>query len=121
MGMHRILSGELIMPKQGWKQLLAGWPWFRGQDRYPIAAYLEFMPPPWLIRKPYSNSSSILFAANDPWGWPISEYEQAWMLRPGLEKIAQQVVGCLVHLGQGQAAHGISKGKLTDNPYWPPQ
>src|SRR5258708_7408755 len=109
------------MPKQGWKQLLAGWPWFRGQGHFPIAAYSEFMPPPRLIRKPYGTVNPMLFAEDDPWGWPITEYEEAFMLRPGLEKIAKQVVGALVRLGQGQAAHGISQGKLSDNPYWPPE
>jgi hypothetical protein len=109
------------MPQPGWKQLLASSAWFRGPDRYPITAYSEFVPPPRLIRKPYSHSGSPLFVTRDPWGWPITEYEEAWMLRPGLEKIARQVVSCLVHLGTGRAAHGISKGKLCDNPYWPPQ
>jgi hypothetical protein len=107
------------MPKQGWKQLLAGWPWFRGQDHYPIAAYSEFMPPPRLIRKAYSSHSPMLFDEVDPWGWPITEYEEAFVLRPGLEKIAKQVVGTLAHLCQGRAAHGIARNKLADNPYWP--
>ena len=25
------------MPASAWKQLLAGWPWFRGDGRYPLA------------------------------------------------------------------------------------
>src|SRR5262249_61317168 len=40
-------------------------------------------------------------------------------LRPGLEALAQQIVGALVHLGRGTAAHGISRLKLIDNAYWP--
>src|SRR5262249_9396961 len=79
----------------------------------------EFMPPPRPIRKPYSSSNQMLFIPEDPCGWPITEYDEAFTLRPGLEKIAKQVVSCLAHLGQGQAAHGIAKAKLTDNPYWP--
>src|SRR6266849_4608733 len=114
-------SCELIMPKQGWKQLLAGWPWFRGQGRYPIAAYSEFMPPPRLIRKAYGNYNPLLFDEGDPWGWPITEYEEALVLRPGLQKIAKQVVCTLAHLGHCPAAHGIARNKLTDNPYWPAQ
>lgn len=107
------------MSTQGWKHLLDGWPWFRGEGNYPIAAYSEFMPPPRLIRKPYGCEDLLLHAEDDPWGWPITEYEEAYVLRPGLEKIARQVVGALVHLGQGHTAHGIAKNKLIDNPYWP--
>jgi hypothetical protein len=109
------------MPTQGWKQLLAGAPWFQGEGRYPIAAYSEFMPPPRLLRKPYGTFDLNFFAADDPWGWPITEYEEALTLRPGLEKIARQVVGALIQLGQGKKTHGISKNKLRDNPYWPAQ
>jgi hypothetical protein len=107
------------MSTPGWKQLLDGWPWFRGEGSYPIAAYSEFMPPPRIIRKPYGGEDLLLHEVDDPWGWPITEYEEAFSLRPGLEKIAQQIVTALVHLGQGQAAHGISKTKLSGNPYWP--
>src|SRR5438132_5068733 len=107
------------MPTQGWKRLLDGWPWFRGEGSYPIAAYSEFMPPPRLIRKPYGGEDLLLHQADDPWGWPITEYEEAFTLRPGLEKTAQQVVSALMHLGHGQPAHGISKSKLAGNPYWP--
>lgn len=107
------------MPTQGWKRLLDGWPWFRGEGSYPIAAYSEFMPPPRLIRKPYGGEDLLLHGSDDPWGWPITEYEEAFSLRPGLEKIAEQVVHALVHLGRGQPAHGIAKGKLINNPYWP--
>ncbi|HLJ92884.1 MAG TPA: M28 family peptidase [Gemmataceae bacterium] len=107
------------MPTQGWKRLLDGWPWFRGEGTSPIAAYSEFMPPPRLLRKPYGGEDLILHQTDDPWGWPIPEYEEALILRPGLEKIAQQIVGALVHLGHGQPAHGVSKIKLLDNPYWP--
>jgi hypothetical protein len=107
------------MPRQGWKQLVDGWPWFQGEGRYPIAAYSEFMPPPRLVKKPYGGADLTQFAEDDPWGWPVTEYEEVLNLRSGLEKIAQQVVGALVHLGQGQPAHGIAKGKLIDNPYWP--
>jgi hypothetical protein len=61
----------------------------------------------------------VLFSEDDPWGWRVTEYEEAWELRPGLEALAQQLVGALVRLGQGKAAHGISRGKLAENPYWP--
>src|SRR5207244_6040707 len=106
---------------QGWKQLLAGWPWFQGEGRYPIASYSEVMPPPRFGRKPYGGDDLLLFDENDPWGWNITEYEEAFELRPGLDKVAQQIVAALAHLGGGRPAHGISKGKLENNPYWPPE
>ena len=100
--------------------MLDGAPWFRGEGKYAIAAYSEFMPPPRLLLKPYGNAP-CLFEDDDPWAWPITEYEEAFWLRPGLDKIAHQVLGALVHLAHGRPAHGLSKGKLQDNPYWPPQ
>src|SRR5262249_26948040 len=60
----------------------------------------------------------VLFHADDPWGWHVTEYEEALELRPGLENVARQVVGSLVHLGCGKAAHGIAKKKLHGNPCW---
>jgi hypothetical protein len=107
------------MSSTGWKQLLEGAPWFRGDGQFPIAAYSEFIPPPRLGYKPYGTSDGILLKEEDPWGWPVTEYEEALELRPGLDNLACQLVGALIHLGHGRPAHGISRGKLTDNPYWP--
>jgi hypothetical protein len=107
------------MPTEGWKQLVAGWPWFDGQGRYPIPAYSEFMPPPRLGRRAYGGTDPVLFAEDDRWGWHVTEYEEALQLQPGLERLAKQIVGALVHLGSGGSAHGISHGKLENNPYWP--
>jgi Peptidase family M28 len=115
------LTVESTMPTQGWKQLLAGWPWFRGEGSYPISAYSEFMPSPPLVRKPYGTYDLLLFDDKDPWGWPVTEYDEALSLRPGLEKIAHHVLGALIRLGQGHPAHGIARGKLENNPYWPPE
>src|SRR5262249_55581415 len=109
------------MPKQGWKRLIDGWPWFQGEGTYPIAAYSEFMPPPRLLRKPYGTFDPLLSQDNHRWGWPISESQEDLLLSPGLEKIAHQVIEALVHLGEGRPAHGISKAKLANNPYWPRQ
>src|SRR3954462_9877682 len=109
------------MPTPGWKQLLDAWPSFQDEGSYPIAAYSEFMPPPRLGRKAYQADDVLLLDEQDPWGWHVTEYEEAFELRPGLEKIAHQIVGSLVHLGNGRPAHGIAKAKLTGNPYWPPE
>jgi hypothetical protein len=109
------------MPAGGWKQLLSGCPWYLGEGRYPVAAYSEFMPPPRVGLKPYGTWAGLPFDESDPWGLPISEYEEAWELRPGLERLAQELVGAFANLCQGRRAHGIPKNKLTDNPCWPPE
>jgi hypothetical protein len=49
------VKGEPTTSATGWKQLLAGWPWFRGEGRFPLPAYSELMPPPYLVRKPYGG------------------------------------------------------------------
>lgn len=107
------------MRNQGWKQLLDGAAWLDRAGRYPIPAYSEFMPPPRLGCKPYGRVDAQLFADDDPWGWRITEYEQALELNPGLEHLARELLPVLRHLGRGEGAHGIAKNKLKDNPYWP--
>ncbi|HEX3528877.1 MAG TPA: M28 family peptidase [Thermoanaerobaculia bacterium] len=110
------------MSETGWKQLLAGDPWSAGpgrSPRYPIDAYSEFMPPPRLGRKPCGGVDPVLFAADDPWGWHVSEYEQAFELDPGLAHLATELLHGLRRLGRGESGHGISRKKLEKNPYWP--
>ena len=109
------------MPGAGWKALVEGFPWFLGAGRYPIAAYSEFMPPPRLGLKPTGTPEPPSFEDSDPVGWPVTEYEEHWELRPGLEAIARQVLRAMVRLGEGGPAHGIARAKLVDNPYWPPE
>jgi hypothetical protein len=103
----------------GWKKLLAGWPWFQGEGHYPLEAYSEFLPPPRLGRKPYGSPEPLPLIEGDPSGWQVTEYEEAFELRPGLEVVARQLVGSLAKLGGGHRAHGISRNKLEGNPYWP--
>ncbi|MGH7136377.1 MAG: hypothetical protein ACREHD_11595, partial [Pirellulales bacterium] len=108
------------MPERGWKQLVAGCPWFTGEGNYPIPAYSEFMPPPRLGQKPYGRHvDPLLFDEADPWGWTITEYEQSFEVVPGLERFAEHVLKSMRHLGRGETAHGIARSKLLDNPYWP--
>jgi hypothetical protein len=109
------------MPTAGWKQLLEGFPWFAGEGKYPIAAYSEFMPPPRLVRKPYGTYVTPAVDEDDPWGLPVTEYEQAWQFGHGLARLAQRIVGALVDLAQGRRTRGIARHKLIDNPYWPPE
>ncbi|HJT78044.1 MAG TPA: hypothetical protein VJ739_12645, partial [Gemmataceae bacterium] len=108
------------MSAPGWKQLLEGWPWFRGKDRFPMPAYSEAMPPPFLVRKPYGGWDPLLLRDDDPWGWPVTEYEEALALRPGLQRVGEQLVAQLVCLAEGdRSGHHIARGKVRDNPCWP--
>jgi hypothetical protein len=106
------------MSAHGWKQLLTGWPCFRGEGHFPMPAYSEYMPPPYLVRKPYGGWDLCLLPEDDPWGWPITEYEEALAILPGFESIARQLVHKLVECGRDRHRHGLAHGKLLDNPYW---
>jgi hypothetical protein len=77
------------------------------------------MPPPRPFWKPYGEIVTTVLEKNDPWSWPVSEYEEAFELRPGLEHIAREILDSLFKLGEGQSTHGISLKKLENNPYWP--
>ena len=106
----------------GWKKLIEGFPWFEREGRYPIPAYSEFMPPPRLGRSPYGEIDPSLYSEEDSYGWLISEMEEAYELRPGLENIAKQIMEQLIKLGRALPAPHIGghKGRnLQDNPYWP--
>ncbi len=104
---------------QGWQKLLAGYPWFEGEGNFPIAAYSEFMPPPRVGRKPYGSIDRGLYREDDPFGWHVTEYEEALELQPGLEMIAKELMHVVHHLGHCHPAHGIARKKLEGNPYWP--
>lgn len=109
------------MTRPAWEQLLDGQPWFRGDGRFLLPAYSEFMPPPRFGPSPYGAINPSPQPDGDPHGWVVSEYEEAFELRPGLQAIAAQLVhGSLAALAQGRRTHGISQYKLTENPYWPP-
>ena len=107
------------MTSQGWVRLMADAQSFGHEKRHSIPAYSEFMPAPPVLYRPYGDFVENLFSAEDPWGWPVSEYEEAFELRPGLEHVAREIVDSLLKLGRGQSAHGISRKKLENNPYWP--
>jgi hypothetical protein len=106
------------MSLNGWKRLYSGMPWFRGPDRFPIAAYSEFIPPPRLGAKPYDEAPPPI---DDPVGWSVTEMEEHRQLRPGLSFLAGCIVRALAHLGHGQPVCGLSRHKLADNPAWPPE
>jgi len=109
------------MSQEGWQRLLDNVPRPSKPGSLPIPAYSEFMPPPRIAWKPYGGPKPTPFAADDAFGWQITEYEEAVELRPGLAQVARQVVDAMVHLGHGRPAQGITKAKLEGNPYWPPE
>ncbi len=106
------------MAPVGFKRLLAGVSWFSRPGRFPIQAYSEFMPPPRIGRKPYGAQDHQVFQEGDPLGWHVSEYEEVMELRPGMERLAGQLICAMQHLAAGRPAHGIARAKLEGNPYW---
>ena len=84
----------------------------RGPGAFPIRAYSELMPPPYVGTKPYGGRDAT-FAVT-----AIDEYEQAHDLRPGLDRIAAHVIAELGKLVRGEP-HALSHTLLADNPAWP--
>src|SRR5262245_34748166 len=74
----RPYGGERTMPRlAGWKRLLADADWCRGPGGFPLPAYSEFLPPPWVVVKPYSGPDPHAYQKSDRCGWNVSEYEEA--------------------------------------------
>jgi hypothetical protein len=93
--------------------------WCRGAGRFPITAYSEFLPPPWLGVKPSGEVGALPGPRADDWGWGVTEYEQQQELLPGLELIARGALQEIVLLGEGKPTPHIARSKLDGNPYWP--
>jgi hypothetical protein len=108
----------------GWQKLVDGFPWFAEKGAFPLPAYSEFMPPPRLGQSPLGDLDPTLFPPDDPYAWLVSEIEEEYELKPGLEVIARQVMTHLLRLGQGQPEYPIAgheRQNLEGNPYWPPE
>jgi hypothetical protein len=112
---------DLIMPAAGWHRLIPDEPCFRGEGRFRIDAYSEYMPGPWLGWKPYGGHpiDSQFLAADDPCGWKVSEFQEAIELQPGLLQIGKQIMHKLARLLDGNAQTGLPKLDLASNPFWP--
>jgi hypothetical protein len=113
------------LPKTtGWHRLVEGYPWYNRPGSFPLPAYSEFMPAPLLGHLAAGAIDDSLFSEADPFGWSISEMEEEYQLKPGLEWIARHIMSHIPKLGQGlpDSFIGGHKNKnLQDNPYWPPE
>ena len=106
----------------GWHSLLSGHPWFEHEGDFPIPAYSEFMPGPFIGIGPSAEVDPGVLDEADPFGWAISELEEETELRPGLRHIGTEIVHSLVKLGKGEPAYPIAghgNQNLRNNPYWP--
>src|SRR5438477_11709468 len=96
---------------------------FVGEGRFPLRAYSELMPPPYVGIKPDAPSGAhqaATFGCSDAGALDIDEYEQAHDLEPGLERIAKHLVDELGKLVHGKP-HALSKTLLDGNAAWPPE
>src|SRR5207302_8312450 len=108
------------MQRAGWRRLVGSPTAFRGEGRFPIAAYSEFMPPPRLAVKPSGAFEyDSPFSADDAYGWRITAREQEKQITPGIAIIARQLIESMVALSTGEGPHRIGHHHLKDNPYWP--
>jgi hypothetical protein len=110
----------------GWQTLTDRFPWFVGQDNFPLPAYSEFMPPPRLGLSPCGELDSVLFAADDPYGWRVSEFDELYQVRPGFENVANHVMRHVLRFLNDRELDtlhvaGPNRRNLKDNPYWSEQ
>ncbi len=87
----------------------------------PILAYSEFMPSPRIGWRPYDRDQPAPRAPGNPFGWLVSEREQAQEIGPGLGLMAQEVLHRLQRLHKDLSARGISRAILKGNVYFPPE
>jgi len=88
---------------------------------FPLRAYSEAMPPPYVGIKPYAPSrgaGACTFGVSHGDALDIDEYEQAHDLEPGFDRIADHVLGELGKLMTGKP-HALSKSLLANNAAWP--
>jgi len=114
-----------VSPKAvGWHRLVEGYPWYNRPGAFPLPAYSEFMPAPLLGHLPAGAIDDALFSEADPFGWIVTEMEEQYQLKPGMEWIARHIMSHVVKLGQGlpdSFIEGHKNKNLQDNPYWPPE
>jgi hypothetical protein len=94
---------------------------FVGKGRFPIPAYSEYMPPPYVGIKPYAPkrmAGACTARAADEGVLEITEYEQVEELTPGLLRIATLLLTEVAKLARG-GSHLFSRTLLHCNPAWP--
>jgi hypothetical protein len=94
---------------------------FAGAGRFPIRAYSEYMPPPYVGIKPYAPKradGACTARATDDLVLDITEYEQVEELTPGLQRIATLLLTEVAKLARG-SSHLFSHTLLDGNPAWP--
>ena len=94
---------------------------FAGEGRFPLPAYSEYMPSPYVVLKPYAPrraAGACTTSASDDAAMDVTEHEQAHELTPGLGKIAAHLLTELDRLVRG-TPHEFSRTLLDDNPAWP--
>ena len=94
-------------------------PRFDRPGGYPIPAYSEFMPPPRLGAKAYGWRDTQLFCDDDPWGWHVTEYEEAIELAPGLSLLAQEILGALFILAGANRRTALRRKNCKTIPIGP--
>ena len=90
---------------------------FAGAGRFPLQAYSEFMPPPYVVLKPYAPrraARAATIGASDGDGLDVTEDEQAHEVAPGLGRIAGRLLTELDHLLHGKP-HDFSRTLLFNN------
>jgi len=91
---------------------------------FPLAAYSEFMPAPYVGAKPYDLARGAAAATpaasstSDDGAFDVTEYEQAHELEAGLPRVAEHLLAELARLVSGRA-HALSRTLLADNAAWP--
>ena len=88
---------------------------FHGAGKFPLRAYSEAMPPPYVGFKPYAPERDGCVSCR---ATEIDEYEQAFDLEPGFDRIGKHLVDELAKLVHGHP-HALSKTLLDGNPAWP--
>ncbi len=118
------VSCSLMNGEHGWSRIEEEARRAFGQSvAFPLPAYSEYMPPPYVGIKPYDPvraDAPATAAAADDASLDITEYEQADELEPGLSRIADHLVHELGKLLHGEP-HALSRTLLADNPAWPPE
>ena len=105
----------------GWRALTDGFPWFAGAGRFALPAYSEFMPPPRLGRTLCGELDTTLFDEADPYGWRVSEVEEAHQLQNGMHDVATEVMNHLVRFAKDTSTvhvGGPDARNLKGNPFW---